>query len=126
MAIIFNRTNPVTTTATVVAEEREQSVLWLNVGYTCEIDGEEVFISLPFNLSLDSMKEIKVGKPGSKWSTIASLKNQLLHDLRELILSQNQGEGKVVAGLEIQALHAEEAASENVVNVVNLGKRFVA
>lgn len=85
---------------------QEQAMLWLNVGYTSS-DGE--FISIPYGIALDTMQEAKVRGTDPHWRSIAIAKNELLSQLLSLGDQLNQGESKILNGLQIQIYKKQEA-----------------
>lgn len=108
------------------SEEKAKSVLWLNIGYEHPTLG---FISLPFNLSLDNMKDAEI-RGNTEMRQRAVLKNLLLKDLRELVKELDVGHENALvldAPLQIQAYHAAteaEANPEDEAELVSTAVRF--
>ena len=76
---------PGTPTAAAPAE-REQAMLWLNVGYWVELVDEQgeikkEFVSLPMGIPVDTMKTIGKLSSNPDFANLQSAKNQLLADL---------------------------------------------
>lgn len=90
-------------------ETRESSKYWVNVGYTVQNPetGEDIFISLPFGLPLDSMRKVT----GS--SQIAEAKNFLLETLLEHMKGMKPGESEIIENLQIQLRVAAEPREVN-------------
>lgn len=66
--------------------EREQAMLWLNVGYWVELADEngeikKEFVSLPMGIPVDTMKTIDKLSSNPDFANLQSAKNQLLADL---------------------------------------------
>lgn len=87
------------------SETREPSKYWINIGYTVQNPetGEDMFISLPFGLPLDSMRKVA----GS--SQIAEAKNFLLETiLQHMKEEMKAGESDVITNLQVQLRVASE------------------
>lgn len=85
-------------TATVV-EEKVKSQLWVNVGYSIEVDGVNVFVSIPMGIPVDSIKELPTNTRNAEYNLLNQARNQLLADITSADLES--GESHVLE-LEVQ------------------------
>lgn len=99
---------------TTAKEEKQQAMVYLNVGITIPMpnaEGEVVdtFVSLPFGLPLDTMTKMVARGNNAHWNAMVDLKNGLLEALTTLGNAQEAGTGKVLPKLEVQIFHRKEA-----------------
>lgn len=112
MAIDFNQPQAANTTNTGAAPAaRPQAKLWLNVGVTMpftQADGtvEDVFVSLPIGIALDTMTPMKGN------SSLAKRKNALLSKLQGLCLSVDQGGSQDLNGMKMVLTRASDTAAQ--------------
>ena len=102
-------------TQTSAKEEKQQAMVYLNVGITIPMpnaEGEVVdtFVSLPFGLPLDTMTKMVARGNNAHWNAMVDLKNGLLEALTTLGNAQEAGTGKVLPKLEVQIFHRKEAS----------------
>ena len=102
-------------TQTSAKEEKQQAMVYLNVGITIPMpnaEGEVVdtFVSLPFGLPLDTMTKMVARGNNAQWNAMVDLKNGLLEALTTLGNAQEAGTGKVLPKLEVQIFHRKEAS----------------
>lgn len=100
---------------TSAKEEKQQAMVYLNVGITIPMpnaEGEVVdtFVSLPFGLPLDTMTKMVARGNNAHWNAMVDLKNGLLETLTTLGNAQEEGTGKVLPKLEVQIFHRKEAS----------------
>lgn len=100
---------------TSAKEEKQQAMVYLNVGITIPMpnaEGEVVdtFVSLPFGLPLDTMTKMVAKGNNAHWNAMVDLKNGLLEALTTLGNAQEAGTGKVLPKLEVQIFHRKEAS----------------
>ena len=100
---------------TTAKEEKQQAMVYLNVGITIPMpnaEGEVVdtFVSLPFGLPLDTMTKMVARGNNAHWNAMVDLKNGLLEALTTLGNAQEAGTGKVLPKLEVQIFHRKEAS----------------
>ena len=100
---------------TSAKEEKQQAMVYLNVGITIPMpnaEGEVVdtFVSLPFGLPLDTMTKMVARGNNAHWNALVDLKNGLLEALTTLGNTQEAGTGKVLPKLEVQIFHRKEAS----------------
>lgn len=100
---------------TSAKEEKQQAMVYLNVGITIPMpnaEGEVVdtFVSLPFGLPLDTMTKMVARGNNAQWNAMVDLKNGLLEALTTLGNAQEAGTGKVLPKLEVQIFHRKEAS----------------
>lgn len=93
--------------------ERPQADVYLNIGITVQIpnaDGqmEDVFLSLPYGLPLDTMNELVIRGNNTEWNQTAAARNDLLKALVQMGNSLDSGTGKVMANLEVQLYKRNE------------------
>ena len=66
---------------TAIVEEKVKSQLWVNVGYSQEVDGVNVFVSIPMGIPLDSVKELVTNTRNVEFNQLNQARNQLLADI---------------------------------------------
>lgn len=86
-------------------DDRPQTKIWVNVGYTAvnPETGEDVFISTPYGIPLDTME---VRSPGN--SQIMQAKNALLEMLIEAASNMAPGEEHIIDDLQVQIRRVSE------------------
>lgn len=111
------------------ANKRPQPKYWLNVGITTQATNpttgevEELFISLPFGLGLDTMSLADI--KGSEFKReIARSKNRLLHKFRDIAEKLAPGEeidlGKTEGGLSLRLKRIMEETEESAERAFNV------
>jgi hypothetical protein len=65
------------------AQERPKADIWMNLGQLVDEDGEEVFVSIPTGVAIDTMSPNKVGNPNSKMGKRLRLGNKFHQQLIE-------------------------------------------
>ena len=100
---------------TSAKEEKQQAMVYLNVGITIPMPNAEgavvdTFVSLPFGLPLDTMTKMVARGNNAHWNAMVDLKNGLLEALTTLGNAQEAGTGKVLPKLEVQIFHRKEAS----------------
>lgn len=96
----FGAKAPKASTATVV-EEKVKSQLWVNVGYSIEVNGEQVFVSIPMGIPVDSVKELPTNTRNTDFNLLNQARNQLLADIASASEDLESGESHVLE-LEVQ------------------------
>ena len=96
-------------------DEQKKAQVWANIGYIAEgagAEGEDVFVSLPFGLAIDTMTPMaRRGK--QEWLNRVDASNNLLEQLIEAGMSLQPGEHRFLnteGPLVIQLLRVGEAA----------------
>jgi len=91
-------------------EERKMPDFWVNVGYTIKHPetGEDVFISLPVGINIDTMQERKLNASDPLVNQINSARNHLLNMLRDEATAMDAGTSVVLDFLEVQLLRRTE------------------
>ena len=84
-----------------VIEEKVKSQLWINVGYSIEVNGEQVFVSIPMGIPVDSVKELPTNTRNSDFNLLNQARNQLLADIAAASEDLESGESHVLE-LEVQ------------------------
>lgn len=95
------------------ASDQPKAKVWLNVGYTVEVDGEEVRITLPLGIALDTMKAITVTGQSVEWHKLAGARNALLKALQDAGDEVEPGSEVTVPDLTVSIRHV---AAEMVVD----------
>jgi hypothetical protein len=90
-----------TAAKTTVVEEKVKSQLWINVGYSIEVNGEQVFVSVPMGIPVDSVKELPTNTRNSEFNLLNQARNQLLADIAAASEDLESGESHVLE-LEVQ------------------------
>ena len=96
----FGKNAPKSAAATVV-EEKVKSQLWVNVGYSIEVEGEQVFVSIPMGIPVDSIKELPTNTRNAEFNLLNQARNQLLADITAASEDLESGESHVLE-LEVQ------------------------
>ncbi len=96
----FGKNAPKAPTVTVV-EEKVKSQLWVNVGYSIEVDGVNVFVSIPMGIPVDSIKELPTNTRNAEFNLLNQARNQLLADITAGSEDLEAGESHVLE-LEVQ------------------------
>jgi len=96
----FGKNAPKSAAATVV-EEKVKSQLWVNVGYSIEVEGEQVFVSIPMGIPVDSVKELPTNTRNAEFNLLNQARNQLLADITAASEDLEGGESHVLE-LEVQ------------------------
>lgn len=96
----FGKNAPKSAAATVV-EEKVKSQLWINVGYSIEVEGEQVFVSIPMGIPVDSIKELPTNTRNAEFNMLNQARNQLLADITAASEDLESGESHVLE-LEVQ------------------------
>ena len=96
----FGKNAPKASTVTVV-EEKVKSQLWVNVGYSIEVEGEQVFVSIPMGIPVDSIKELPTNTRNAEFNLLNQARNQLLADITAGSEDLEAGESHVLE-LEVQ------------------------
>lgn len=108
--------------------DKPETKLWLNVGYNSGVKdehGEEVFISLPYGLGLDTMQRVDERSRNVQFSQIQQAKNALLDQLLKICEDLKPGETAEVP-LTLQVRRVNEAVpvtGENPFANITLGTK---
>ncbi|TKW72448.1 MAG: hypothetical protein DI543_27385 [Bradyrhizobium icense] len=105
-------------------EPRPQAEFFINVGVPItrqvERDGEmveeEILLSLPFGLPLDTMNELVIRGNNEQWNADAAARNELLKALVKMGEGLDAGTGKMLPKLAVQLYRRKdqvEAAADN-------------
>lgn len=86
---------------TAIVEEKVKSQLWVNVGYSIEVDGVNVFVSIPMGIPVDSIKELPTNTRNAEFNLLNQARNQLLADITAGSEDLEAGESHVLE-LEVQ------------------------
>ena len=104
----FGKNAPKSAAATVV-EEKVKSQLWINVGYSIEVEGEQVFVSIPMGIPVDSIKELPTNTRNAEFNMLNQARNQLLADITAASEDLESGESHVLE-LEVQLRRIDKEA----------------
>lgn len=94
--------------------ERPQAEIYLNIGLTIQVPNsetgemEDVFLSLPYGLPVDTMNELVIRGNNAEWNQTAAARNDLLKALVQMGQSLEAGTGKAMANLEVQLYKRNE------------------
>lgn len=85
-------------------DDRPDPEVWLNVGYTSknEETGEDVFISVPVGIALDTMEPQPISGKNEAWRNLVQAKNGLLEALQEAAKGLEPGDEEIISDLTIQ------------------------
>ena len=86
---------------TTIVEEKVKSQLWINVGYSIDVEGESVFVSIPMGIPVDSVKELVTNTRNTEFNLLNQARNQLLADITAASEDLEAGESHVLE-LEVQ------------------------
>ena len=86
---------------TTIVEDKVKSQLWINVGYSIEVEGEQVFVSIPMGIPVDSIKELPTNTRNAEFNLLNQARNQLLADITAASEDLEYGESHVLE-LEVQ------------------------
>ena len=73
---------------------RKEGKCFINIGFKCIINGETEVVYLPFGIDLDNLPELKV-TGSNEYQARTLLRNELVSQLRQLIMSMEPGTGKI-------------------------------
>ena len=90
-----------TAAKSAIVEEKVKSQLWVNVGYSIEVNGESVFVSIPMGIPVDSIKELPTNTRNAEFNMLNQARNQLLADIVAASEDLESGESHVLE-LEVQ------------------------
>lgn len=76
------------------SSSRKEGKCFINVGFKCTINGESEVVYLPFGIDLDNLPELKV-TGSNEYQARTLLRNELVSQLRQLIMSMEPGTGKI-------------------------------
>lgn len=103
-------------------QDAPKAEVYLNVGVTISLPNaegveEELFVSLPFGLALDTMNEAQMRGSSADYHQLVQAKNQLLAALQKQAETLESGQEEPVPYLEVRARRtgavAEPKAGEN-------------
>ena len=92
--------------------QNQEAEVWLNIGYFAEEDGE--FISLPYGIALDTMKDANTRSNDPHWRAIAHAKNELLAQLLALADKLQEGESKTLNNNIVIQMYSKKASDDTV------------
>ena len=89
---------------TAANNTKVQPVVWMNIGFTSTDPhtGEEMFVSLPLGLGIDTMLEAKVRGSNVEYNQLVQAKNALLKQLQDAAGEMAPGEEFIINDLQIQ------------------------
>lgn len=103
------------------AEERAKSQLWANIGLTAKgagQEGEDVFISLPYGVPVDTMTPSTVPTKPGYGRNMFNAKNALLTELQAMGADLKPGES-IVVQLEVQLQRINDVAAAEATDAEN-------
>ena len=114
MALDFTKNTALKGKDTAAAKDLPKSQFWMNVGFTAEgasAEGEDVFVSLPYGLPLDSMEHVNTKSKNADYTALQQARNGLLDQVKEAAATLQPGESMTVQ-LEVQIRRIEEEVAE--------------
>ena len=114
MALDFTKNTALKGKDTAAAKDLPKSQFWMNVGFTAEgagAEGEDVFVSLPYGLPLDSMEHVNTKSKNENYVALQQARNGLLDQVKEAAATLQPGESMTVQ-LEVQIRRIEEEVKE--------------
>jgi hypothetical protein len=84
MAVDFSFNKTLSAKTTAAAAEQQKSQFWLNIGYVAEgagKDGEDVFVSLPMGIPMDTMEKLKTNSSNPEFAQLQAARNDLWEQL---------------------------------------------
>jgi len=91
--------------------DRPKAELWMNIGYSTEIENEETgkvehrFVSLPRGIPLDSMEKLPTNSPNRLTAAFQGARNDLLEQIMDAAKLLEPGEERIIGeagGLQLQ------------------------
>ncbi len=104
----FGKNAPKASTTTIV-EDKVKSQLWVNVGYSIEVEGELIFVSIPMGIPVDSIKELPTNTRNAEYNLLNQARNQLLADITAGAEDLESGESHILE-LEVQLRRIDKEA----------------
>ena len=108
------------TAQTTDSKDLPKAQFWLNVGYVAEgagKEGEDVFVSLPTGIPLDTQEHLKISGKNEHWKAFQSARNGLLDQLIAAAQSLQPGEETLV-NIQVQVRRVSDE-SEQVIDPAN-------
>jgi len=97
--------------ATAVKEDRPKANLWLNIGYSVEVDTaegvEQRFVSLPVGIPLDTMEPLPTNSRNADFAAFQAARNNLHEQIMAAAQALQPGEEKIL-NLQIQLRRVNE------------------
>lgn len=123
MAIMLNNNqnnslidNFINDNKSTVNSSRQEAKVFLNIGYTSEekdANGDNIFISLPYGLALDTMPNIRVSdRSQSSYADLQRKKNAFKDALLQAIANMPAGTRKKIK-LEVEIYKVSNAVAED-------------
>jgi hypothetical protein len=98
------------------SNERQPAMVWVNIGYTVEVQGENGpearFVSLPVGIPLDTSEPIQLRGRNQDFLQFTKARNELREQLLTAAKGMKPGEEQLVQGLEIQLRVVAEAITD--------------
>ena len=93
--------------ASADGKQRAKAQIWLNVGFTVEVQNdagetETRFISLPMGMPLDTMEEVATNSSNTTFAAMQVAKNDLLKQMLGAAGKLESGQDVIVKGVEVQ------------------------
>lgn len=89
------------------ASNKPKADVWLNVGYTVEVDvlengvtsKESRFVSLPFGIAFDTMELLNTNSQNVGFSAFQAARNDLHGQIMQVAKTMAPGEEKIIGGI---------------------------
>lgn len=82
-------------------QDKPKAKFWLNVGLTKMVNGEEVFLSLPFGIPLDTQEVLPENSSNKEFAYRQAARNSLVRQLTEFAETMEAGDDTII-DLEVQ------------------------
>jgi hypothetical protein len=98
----------------------EKAEFWINIGYLAKgagPEGEDIFVSLPMGLPLDTMKPLKTNSSNEAFAELQAARNDVWEQLMAIAKELKPGEERILnadAALQIQIRRVREEATVSV------------
>jgi hypothetical protein len=88
-------------------KDRPKAQFWLNVGLVKEVNGDEVFLSLPLGIPLDTQDALDTRSSNKEFAMMQAARNSIVEQLKEYAETMSPGED-VLIDLKVQLRRVKE------------------
>jgi hypothetical protein len=111
-------------------QAKKRANFWLNVGLVKKVDGEEVFLSLPLGIPLDTQDPLPTNSSNKDFAQMQAARNDLVEQLKAYAETMDAGED-VIIDLQVQLRRVKDVEEVSVKPnenkfAINLGLNKVA
>ncbi|MDR5839340.1 hypothetical protein [Caballeronia sp. LZ034LL] len=86
---------------------KKKANFWINVGLTKMVDGEEVFLSLPLGIPLDTQEPLDTRSSNRDFAQMQAARNSIVEQLKTYAESMAAGD-EVIIDLQVQLRRVKE------------------